>query len=146
MPDKTSLRRVLRARRSFLSSGEEGALRSVRIQEQFLASRFWRECRRVVAYVSVKGEPGTERILKETLCSGRELFLPRCRLRGEEGWPGAMDFIFCAGLEGLEPSRFPTALGRRASKAGYARHRSCPGFRPQGGAHRLWRRILRPPA
>ena len=106
MGDKTSLRRALRTRRTFLSAGEEGALRSFRIQENLFESGLWRECRRVAAYVSVKGEPGTERILQETLRSGRELFLPRCRIRGEEGWPGGMDFIFCAGLEELEPSGF----------------------------------------
>ena len=106
MDDKTSLRRALRTRRSFLSAGEEGALRSIRIQERLLESGLWRGCRRVAAYVSVKGEPGTERILRETHSSGRELFLPRCRARGEEGWPGAMDFILCDGLEGLEPSGF----------------------------------------
>ena len=106
MDDKTSLRRLLRDRRTFLSAGEEGALRSFRIQENLFESGLWRECRRVAAYVSVKGEPGTERILQETLRSGRELFLPRCRVRGEEGWPGAMDFIFCTELEGLDPSGF----------------------------------------
>ena len=106
MSKKSSLRSALRSRRSFLSSGEEGALRSRQAQERLLASRFWRECRHVAAYVSVKGEPGTELILQETLSSGRELFLPRCRVQGEEGWPGAMDFIFCAGLEELEPSGF----------------------------------------
>ena len=106
MGDKTSFRRLLRDRRTFLSAGEEGALRSFRIQENLFVSGLWRECRRVAAYVSVKGEPGTERILQETLRSGRELFLPRCRVCGEEGWPGAMDFIFCTELEGLEISGF----------------------------------------
>lgn len=106
MSEKSSLRSALRSRRSFLSAGEEGASRSLRAQERLLASRFWHECRRVAAYVSVKGEPGTERILQETLSSGRELFLPRCRVQGEEGWPGAMDFILCDSLEGLAPSGF----------------------------------------
>ena len=106
MSEKSSLRRTLRSRRSVLSSGEEGALRSRQAQERLLASRFWRECRRVAAYVSVKGEPGTELILQETLSSGRELFLPRCRVQGEEGWPGAMDFIFCSGLDALATCGF----------------------------------------
>ena len=106
MSEKSSLRSALRSRRSSLSAGEEGASRSRQAQERLLASRFWRECRRVAAYVSVKGEPGTELILQETLRSGRELFLPRCRVQGEEGWPGAMDFILCDGLEWLEPSGF----------------------------------------
>ena len=106
MSEKSSLRRTLRSRRSFLSAGEEGARRSLQAQERLLASRFWQECRRVAAYVSVKGEPGTELILQETLSSGRELFLPRCRVQGEEGWPGAMDFIFCSGLDALTPCGF----------------------------------------
>ena len=106
MSEKSSLRRTLRSRRSVLSSGEEGTLRSRQAQERLLASRFWRECRHVAAYVSVKGEPGTELILQETLSSGRELFLPRCRVQGEEGWPGAMDFIFCSGLDALAPCGF----------------------------------------
>ena len=106
MSEKSSLRSALRSRRSFLSAGEEGASRSLRAQERLLASRFWHECRRVAAYVSVKGEPGTALILQETLSSGRELFLPRCRVPGEEGWPGTMDFILCDSLEELEPSGF----------------------------------------
>ena len=106
MLDKTSLRRVLRSRRSFLSSGEEGASRSLRAQERLLASGFWSDCQRVAAYVSAKGEPGTELILQEALRTGRELFLPRCRIQGEEGWPGAMDFLFCSGLDAFAPSGF----------------------------------------
>ena len=106
MSGKTSLRRVLRSLRSSLSYGEAGALRSLQVQERLLESGLWQACRRVAAYAAVKGETGTELILRETLRSGRELFLPRCRKRGEEGWPGGMDFIFCPGLDLLEPSGF----------------------------------------
>lgn len=104
--DKQALRPRLRALRRELSSGEAGEGRSLRMQERLLASRFWAQCRRVAAYVSVKGEAGTELILEEALRSGRELFLPRCRTRGEDGWPGAMDFIACTDLKALRMSAF----------------------------------------
>lgn len=106
MAHKTSLRQLLRTRRSSFSEGGQGALLSRRVQERLLASAFWQNCRRVAAYVSVKGEVGTERILEEALRSGRELFLPRCRVPGEKDWQGGMDFIFCPGLDQLKKSAF----------------------------------------
>ena len=106
MDDKQTLRISIRARRLALFSGAEGAERTRRMQEHLLASDLWRECRRVAAYVSVKGEASTENILEAALRSGRELFLPRCRVKGEEGWPGAMDFIACSSLGSLEKSAF----------------------------------------
>ena len=106
MNTKSALRTELRTRRLALASGPEGELRSRLMQERLLASRFWAQCRRMAAYVSVKGEAGTERILQEALRSGRELFLPRCRAKGEQGWPGTMDLLFCPGLGGLETSAF----------------------------------------
>ena len=106
MTDKSTARRALRALRLALASGEEGAAHSRRMQESLLSSAFWHDCRRVAAYVSVKGEAGTGRILQEALRSGRELFLPRCRAKGEQGWPGTMDLLFCPGLGGLATSDF----------------------------------------
>ena len=106
MNDKHALRNKLRAQRLVLASGPEGEERSRHMQEHLLASDLWRKCRRVAAYVSVKGEAGTRLILEEALRSGRELFLPRCRVKGEEGWPGTMDFFACADLGALEKSAF----------------------------------------
>ena len=106
MTDKISLRRRLRFSRAALACSEEEALRSRRAQERLLQSSFWQASRRVALYVSVKGEAGTEYLLAEAMRSGRELFLPRCRARGEEGWPGVMDFIQCSRLETLVPSAF----------------------------------------
>ena len=60
----------------------------------------------MAAYVSVKEEAGTDLILAEALRSGRELFLPRCRRKGEPGWPGGMDFIHWHGETALVPSPF----------------------------------------
>lgn len=104
--EKYAFRTVLRARRLTLASSPEGMCRSRRMQERLLESALWQNCRRVAAYVSVKGEAGTELLLEEGWRSGRELFLPRCRRRGEEGWPGGMDLIFCGGRGELASSAF----------------------------------------
>ena len=106
MNDKHALRTILRSQRLTLASGPEGGERSRRMQERLLASDLWRKCRRVAAYVSVKGEADTALILAEALHSGRELFLPRCRVKGEEGWPGTMDFFACTDLGALKKSAF----------------------------------------
>ena len=106
MNDKHALRNILRAQRLTLAFGAEGEARCQRMQERLLASDLWRKCRRVAAYVSVKGEAGTGLILEEALRSGRKLFLPRCREKGEEGWPGAMDFFACSDLGALVKSSF----------------------------------------
>ena len=106
MNDKHTLRKSLRAQRLALASGPEGLERCQRMQERLLASDLWLKCRRVVAYVAVKGEADTGRILKEALHSGRELFLPRCRVQGEDVWPGAMDLFACSDLGALKTSAF----------------------------------------
>ena len=100
--NKAELRRLLRERRIFLSGGEEGARRSRRMQERLTASDLWRGSRAVALYVSVRGEPGTELLLREAWNSGMTVFLPRCR----SGEKGVMDMIACAGPEKLENSRF----------------------------------------
>lgn len=106
MPAKTDLRAILRGRRAALSAGPEGLVRSRRLQARLLKSGFWPACRRVVAYVSVNGEAGTADILAEAWRTEREVFLPRCRRKGEAGWPGTMDFFLCSGADHLEPSPF----------------------------------------
>lgn len=106
MHDKKHLRQSLREQRRTLASGEEGALRARRMQERLFTSSLWQACRRVAAYFSVKEEAGTELILAEALRTGRELFLPRCRRKGESGWPGGMDFIRWSGDVALVPSPF----------------------------------------
>ena len=99
---KSELRKIIREKRMALSCGEEGAVRSRRMQERLLNSALWKKSRRVALYVSVKGEPGTELLLDEAWKSGRTVFLPRCR-REEKGM---MDMIACCGREELESSRF----------------------------------------
>ncbi|MBR3881268.1 MAG: 5-formyltetrahydrofolate cyclo-ligase [Mailhella sp.] len=104
--EKNALRAELRARRLTLALSPEGALHSRRMQERLLESALWQKCRSVVAYISIKGEAGTERILDDAWRSGREVFLPRCRRKGEDGWPGGMDLILCGGMDELVPSPF----------------------------------------
>ena len=106
MNTKSALRTELRTRRLALASGPEGELRSRLMQERLLASPLWRDCRRVVAYMAVKGEAGTSLLLDEARRTGRALFLPRCRRQGEEGWPGGMDFLLCEAGTPLILSRF----------------------------------------
>ena len=106
MNTKSALRTELRTRRLALASGPEGELRSRLMQERLLASPLWRDCRRVAAYMAVKGEAGTSLLLDEARRTGRALFLPRCRRQGEEGWPGGMDFLLCEAGTPLILSRF----------------------------------------
>ena len=106
MNTKSALRTELRTRRLALASGPEGELRSRLMQERLLASPLWRDCRRVAAYMAVKGEAGTSLLLDEARRTGRALFLPRCRRQGEKGWPGGMDFLLCEAGTPLMPSRF----------------------------------------
>ncbi len=102
MQDKSELRRRLRKRRTELSSGEEGRARCLAVDMRLLESPFWQRSRRVVLYVSVKGEVDTALLLERAWKEGREVFLPRCR--PEE--PGRMDMIACRGPEELVPSSF----------------------------------------
>ena len=106
MNTKSALRTELRTRRLALASGPEGELRSRLMQERLLASPLWRDCRRVAAYMAVKGEAGTSLLLDEARRTGRALFLPRCRRQGEKGWPGGMDFLLCEAGTPLILSRF----------------------------------------
>lgn len=106
MNSKNALRAALRKKRLALAQGAEGARRSRRLQEQLLASTLWQKARRAAAYVSVQGEAGTDIILAEAWRTGREVFLPRCRRKGEDGWPGGMDFVLCHGPGELVPSPF----------------------------------------
>ena len=99
---KSELRPRLRARRSALREGPEGAGRCRRMQRRLLAGDLWSRSRRVVLYCAVKGEPDTALLLEAAWRSGREVFLPRCR----PGQPGEMDLAACAGSEELRISGF----------------------------------------
>ena len=99
---KSDLRRQVRARRRELSEGPEGIERCRRIQLRLLESPLWKQCRRAVMYISVKGEPDTSMLLEEAWRSGREVFLPRCR----PGEPGEMDMIACTGPDAFIVSGF----------------------------------------
>lgn len=103
---KHILRAELRARRRALALSPEGALRSLRLQERLLASPLWQNCRRVAAYIALEDEAGTALIMEEARRTGRALFVPRCRRKGEEGWPGGMDFLLCEAGTPLIPSPF----------------------------------------
>lgn len=100
--EKKYLRQVLRRQRSALAEGEQGEVRCRRIQERLLRSEFWKQSRRILLYVSVRGEADTSLLIRTALGEGRELFLPRCRPDS----PGMMDFIRHTAGDALEPSAF----------------------------------------
>jgi 5-formyltetrahydrofolate cyclo-ligase len=80
--DKAALRREAAARRAAMRPAEVDQ-RSAVVQEALLALEEYRAARVVHAYVGVKGnEVRTDRILLETLRSGRRLAVPR--VAGEE--------------------------------------------------------------
>ncbi len=96
---KRDLRRAARLKRGELCESPTGREGSLRIQERLLASPLWKVCRRVVLYVSVKGEPDTSLLLDAAWNSGREVFLPRCR-------SGEMDLTVCTRGTALRVSAF----------------------------------------
>lgn len=100
--DKDGLRRLLKKRRLELADGEEGGRRCRLMQERLVESGFWKRCRRLALYASVRGEADTSLLLREAWKSGRTVFLPRCR----PGEPGYMDLIACRSTEELKLSRF----------------------------------------
>lgn len=53
-------------------------------------------------YVGVRGEMGTDLLLREAWATGREVWLPRVRSMKD----GLMDFVRCAGPESLCPGAF----------------------------------------
>ena len=100
--EKEFLRQVLRRQRSALAEGAEGEARCRCMQGRLMRSAFWGQSRRVLLYVSVRGEADTSLLIRAALDEGRELFLPRCRPDS----PGAMDFIRHRAGDVLEPSPF----------------------------------------
>lgn len=71
-----------------------------RIQDRILNSERYRNARTIFLYVSVRGEPSTERILRRALEEGKNVYLPRCGSEGE------MQAVRVRDLEHLAPGAF----------------------------------------
>lgn len=75
--DKTLLRKELLAKRKELSE-EYRRTAGESIQEQVLSSPEYAAARSLFVYVSMPGEPPTERIIRSALSDGKEVYVPRC--------------------------------------------------------------------
>lgn len=93
---KRALRRELKARRRAMDPIERGR-RSQALAAALLEHPLWRDAEAVAAFVGVRGEPETTRLLRRALDEGKRVFLPRV-LGG-----GVMAFWPVDRLEGLEP-------------------------------------------
>ena len=82
-----------------------------------MESTLWKNARSVALYVGVRGELGTQDLLRAAWQASMLVWLPRVR-RSE---PGFMDFVACSGPDQLRPG--PLGL--------LEPHDSLPGFGPE---------------
>ncbi len=73
---------------------------SARIQDLVLASAAYRGARSIFLYLSLPGEPATDRILAQALADGKEVYVPKCVSRTE------MLAVRIRDLSGLKPGAF----------------------------------------
>ena len=75
--EKKLLRKELLAKRKELPEEYRRAA-GESIQEQVLSSPEYAEARSLFVYVSMPGEPSTERIIRQALADGKEVYVPKC--------------------------------------------------------------------
>lgn len=92
-------------------------IRSEAAQIRLMESPQWKNARSVALYVGVRGELGTQALLRAAWRANMLVWLPRVR-RSE---PGFMDFVACSGPDQLRPG--PLGL--------LEPHDSLPGFGPE---------------
>ena len=92
-------------------------IRSEAAQSRLMESALWKNAHSVALYVGVRGELGTQALLRVAWQAGVLVWLPRVR-RSE---PGFMDFVACSGPDQLRPG--PLGL--------LEPHDSLPGFGPE---------------
>ena len=75
--EKKQLRKELLAKRAELPE-EYRRIAGENIQEQILSSPEYTAARSLFVYVSMPGEPSTERIIRQAIKDGKEVYVPRC--------------------------------------------------------------------
>jgi 5-formyltetrahydrofolate cyclo-ligase len=75
--EKADLRKKLSSLRGQIAAEEKGN-RDLRIAEYFLESKLYRNARAILAYISVKNEVDTIRIIRQILLDGKALAVPVC--------------------------------------------------------------------
>ena len=113
---RDDVRRAMRRLRSGQPTDIAEA-RSLAAQRRMLGTSMWAKARSVALYVGVRGELGTQALLRAAWQAGVLVWLPRVR-RSE---PGFMDFVACSGPDQLRPG--PLGL--------LEPHDSLPGFGPE---------------
>ncbi|SBW07502.1 5-formyltetrahydrofolate cyclo-ligase [uncultured Desulfovibrio sp.] len=113
---RNDVRKVMRRLRAE-QSPQLAEIRSEAAQSRLMESALWKNARSVALYVGVRGELGTQALLRAAWQAGVLVWLPRVR-RSE---PGFMDFVACSGPDQLRPG--PLGL--------LEPHDSLPGFGPE---------------
>jgi len=121
--EKETLRAEMRAKRQALTPQERDSL-SQAAAALLLQTQVWQQARSVALYVAVRGEMGTDPLMRAAWESGKRVLLPRCMpgcvMDGPEdspfmdgqtvlrftGGPAALRFIPCQGPEALAPGAF----------------------------------------
>ena len=121
LPDATAqarndVRKAMRRLRAE-QSPQLAEIRSEGAQNRLMESALWKNVRSVALYVGVRGELGTQALLRAAWQAGMLVWLPRVR----RSKPGFMDFVACSGPEQLRPG--PLGL--------LEPHDSLPGFGPE---------------
>lgn len=101
---KAAVRRTLLARRSALSLTEARAKGEL-AQAHLLRAPVWQSARYVALYAAVRGEIGTQTLLRTAWDSGKTVLLPRVLPPSEAG-AGQMVFAVCNGEADLVPGCF----------------------------------------
>ena len=96
---KTALRRAMRQKQAALPA-DYCRTASGRIQDIILSSGAYRDARSIFLYLSLPGEPATDRILSQALRDGKEVYVPKCVSRTE------MLAVRIRDLSGLKPGAF----------------------------------------
>ena len=94
---KRRLRRETRALRNALPASYLQAAGDL-IQDRVLASEAYRSASRLFIYVSMPGEPPTDRILRDALDRGKQVYVPLC-----ESQTGIMHAVRIRSLSALRP-------------------------------------------
>ena len=95
---KKKIRAEMLKIRSAVSDKNE---KSGRIVQKIINSDEYKKCTNLFVYISVNDEPETEELIKKALCSGKNVFLPKC-----ENSDGLMTFRKVTSLSELKKGFF----------------------------------------
>ena len=98
---KKALRERMKAKRAALTPQKVRQL-SQAAQEALMADTAWTEARQVALYMPTRGEVSTSLLLEAAWEQGKQVLLPRCRVKQH----GIMDFVPCGSLDDVTAGHF----------------------------------------